>query len=120
MVKENLQVDKESYKRLIESVKDYAIFMIDSQGYVISWNRGAEQIQGYTEAEIMGSPFSVFYTVEDVINAVPESDLKKVKELKQFEKEGWRVRKDGSIFWANVVLSTLTDHNGALLGFSNV
>ena len=83
MVKENLQVDKESYKRLIESVKDYAIFMIDSQGYVISWNRGAEQIQGYTEAEIMGSPFSVFYTVEDVINAVPESDLKKVKELVQ-------------------------------------
>ncbi|MGZ8537165.1 MAG: PAS domain-containing sensor histidine kinase [Flavisolibacter sp.] len=119
MVKESLQIDKESYRRLIESVKDYAIFMIDRKGYVISWNKSAEQIEGYTEDEILGRPVSIFYTAEDITNGEPESDLKKVVELKQFEKEGWRVRKDGSVFWANIVFSTITDHNGELLGFSN-
>ncbi|MGZ5190240.1 MAG: PAS domain-containing protein, partial [Flavisolibacter sp.] len=119
MVKESLQIDKESYRRLIESVKDYAIFMIDRKGYVISWNKSAEQIEGYTEDEILGRPVSIFYTAEDITNGEPESDLKKVVELKQFEKEGWRVRKDGSVFWANIVFSTLIDHNGELLGFNN-
>ena len=77
-----LQSDRESYKLLIESVKDYAIFMFDRQGCVISWNKGAELIQGYKEDEILGGPISMFYTAEDILNGIPESDLNKVKELK--------------------------------------
>ena len=120
MIKKHLEIDGESYKRLIESVKDYAIFMFDRQGCVISWNKGAELIQGYKEDEILGGPISMFYTSEDILNGIPESDLNKVKELKQFEKEGWRVRKDGSVFWANIIFSTLTDLTGEILGFSSV
>ena len=120
MIKEYPQIDQVSYRLLVESVKDYAIFMIDPDGYIISWNKGAEQIKGYTESEIIGKHFSIFYTEEDLKNQHHEQNLKMAKELGKVEDEGWRVRKDGSVFWANVVFTALKDSKGKLIGFGKV
>ncbi|WP_018616428.1 sensor histidine kinase [Segetibacter koreensis] len=120
MIKEYPQIDQASYRLLVENVKDYAIFMIDPDGYIISWNKGAEQIKGYTESEIIGKHFSIFYTKEDFKNRHHEQNLKMAKELGKVEDEGWRVRKDGSVFWANVVFTALKDSRGKLIGFGKV
>ena len=120
MFTDNLQVDEESYKRLLGNISDYAIFMIDLDGHVISWNKFAEQIHGYSESEILGQPVSVFYKAQAVLENVPDSDLQRIKEVGQFEKEEWRVRKDGSAFWANVIFSTLKGPGGEMLGFCQV
>jgi PAS domain S-box-containing protein len=110
----------EIYRLLVESVRDYAIFMLDPDGHVASWNRGAEKIKGYTPDEIIGQHFSVFYTPEDIASAKPARELKIAKRVGKFEEEGFRLRKDGSEFWASVVITAVRDNNGELVGFSKV
>jgi PAS domain S-box-containing protein len=114
-------IDSEARLRLlIESIQDYAIFMLDSQGHVASWNPGAQRIKGYTASEIVGRHFSTFYPREDVDAGKCEMELRVAAETGRFEDEGWRIRKDGTSFWANVVISAVRDDRGHLIGFSKV
>ena len=105
---------------LVQGVTDYAIFMLDPQGRVTSWNAGAARIKGYTADEITGDHFSRFYTPEDVESGVPKRALETARETGRYEAEGWRVRKDGSRFWASVVLDAIHDENGKLIGFAKI
>jgi PAS domain S-box-containing protein len=105
---------------LVESVVDYAIFMLDADGRVATWNAGAEKIKGYQATEIIGEYFSKFYPAEDVAAGKPERELELVKQAGRLEDEGWRVRKDGSRFWANVTITALRDTSGTLRGFGKV
>jgi PAS domain S-box-containing protein len=111
---------EQQFRILVESVIDYAIFMLDSHGRIVSWNPGAERIKGYTAQEIIGQHFSTFYTAEDRANGVPDSVLETTREQGRYEKEGWRVRKDGTRFWASVVIDTIRDGNGRIVGFAKV
>src|SRR4051812_32001022 len=95
------------YRLLVESVRDYAIFLLDPQGYIQSWNEGAERLKGYTPAEIIGQHFSIFYQPHEVRSGKTEYELRVATEEGRYEEEGWRVRKDGSRFWANVVITAL-------------
>lgn len=110
----------EAYRLLVESVVDYAIFMLDPVGRVVSWNPGAERIKGYLTDEIVGRHFSVFYPAEDLATRKPWYELEVASEVGRFEDEGWRLRKDGSRFWANVVITALFDNDGGLRGFAKV
>jgi PAS domain S-box-containing protein len=105
---------------LVQGTSDYAIFMLDPQGQVVTWNLGAERIKGYKASEIIGQHFSKFYPEESIKRDWPAYELKVATKEGRFEDEGWRVRKDGSQFWANVVLTALRDQDGKLLGFSKV
>jgi len=105
---------------LVESVRDYAIFLLDAGGHVITWNQGAQLIKGYNFDEIRGRHFSIFYPREDIESGKPDYELKVAAQEGRFEDEGWRLRKDGSRFWANVVITALKDENGFLLGFGKV
>jgi PAS domain S-box-containing protein len=111
---------EDSFRLLVESVKDYAIVMLDKDGNVASWNAGAERFKGYRAAEIIGKHFSCFYTADDVKRGLPEEELKAAERDGRYEDEGWRIRKDGKKFWANVIISALRDKDGTLLGFSKV
>jgi PAS domain S-box-containing protein len=108
------------YRRLIEAVVDYAIFQLDPAGYVTTWNPGAQRIKGYDPEEIIGQHFSQFYTPEDIQLDVPKLALAKAAKQGRFEAEGWRMRKDGSRFWASVVIDRITDEAGELVGFAKV
>jgi PAS domain S-box-containing protein len=108
------------YRRLIEAVVDYAIFQLDPAGNVTTWNPGAQRIKGYDPDEIIGRHFSRFYTPEDVQLGVPKLALAEAAEQGRFEAEGWRIRKDGSRFWASVVIDRITDEAGELVGFAKV
>jgi len=108
------------FRLLVESVRDYAIFLLDPEGHITSWNRGAEQIKGYKAEEILGKPFTIFYPSEAIERGWPQRELEFAKAQGRFEDEGWRVRKDGSLFWANVVITALFDETGAHLGFAKV
>lgn len=108
------------FRLLIESVRDYAIFMLDPAGKIISWNAGAQQIKGYLAEEIVGRHFSCFYSPEDQRHGNPEKALEVAAIEGRYEEEGWRVRKDGSMFWANVVITSIYDSSGALVGFAKV
>lgn len=105
---------------LVESIEDYAIFLLDTQGRVMTWTKSAERINGYSFGEIRGRHFSVFYPPEDIERGKPDYELKVTAEVGRFEDEGWRIRKDGSRFWANVVLTALKDDKGVLYGFGKV
>src|SRR5579862_6268538 len=94
------QPPEERYRVLVEGITDYAIYMSDPQGRVTSWNRGAERFKGYRESEILGEHFSRFYTDEDRAIDLPQTALRRAREEGRFENEGWRVRKDGTRFWA--------------------
>jgi PAS domain S-box-containing protein len=107
------------FRTLVESIDEYAIFMLEPDGRVASWNAGAERIKGYTEDEIIGQHFSRFYTDEDVEHGKPEASLRVAAERGKFEDEGWRVRKDGTLFWASVVLTPIRE-DGELVGFAKV
>ena len=111
---------EQQLQMLIDSVRDYAIFLLDPEGRVITWNQGAQRIKGYTFDEIRGRHFSVFYPREDIESGKPEYELKVAAQEGRFEDEGWRIRKDGSRFWANVVITALKDESGVLLGFGKV
>ena len=117
---ERLRRSEERLRLLIESVRDYAIFMLDPNGCITSWNPGAERLKGYKSDEIIGQHFSIFYTQEDRNRQHPEEELAIVRREGRYEEEGWRVRKDGTRFWANVVISIVRDENGELRGFAKV
>ncbi len=110
----------EPFDLMVEAVTDYAIFMLDPQGFITSWNRGAERIKGYGAEEIIGVHFSVFYPPEAILAGDPEQALLIVGEDGQFSGEGWRVRKDGSLIWASVVITAVKDEAGRLLGYGKV
>jgi PAS domain S-box-containing protein len=117
---EKLRRSEERFRLLVESVQDYAIFMLDPAGRVTSWNAGAEKINGYHADEIIGQHFSRFYTRVDLDQRSPQKELETVAAKGRFEDEGWRIRKDGSRFWANVVVTALRDERGTLIGFSKI
>ena len=119
-VEEELQISEQRFRLLVASVKDYAIFMLDPEGRVATWNEGAERLKGFSAEEIVGRHFSSFYTQEDIEGGRPQRILKKAEAEGQSEDEGWRVRKNGSRFWANVAISAVRDTKGHLLGFSKV
>jgi PAS domain S-box-containing protein len=108
------------YRLLVESVTDYAIFVLDPTGTVRSWNPGAQRLKGYSESEIVGKHFSTFYTEEDVNAEKPARELRLAANSGRVEDEGWRVRKNGTRFWANVVITALRDEEGALVGFAKI
>ena len=108
------------YRLLVESVTDYAIFVLDPGGHIASWNPGAERLKGYSEDEIIGRHFSAFYDEEDVKARKPERELEIAIRDGRVEDEGWRIKKDGSRFWANVVITALHDDSGALVGFAKI
>jgi PAS domain S-box-containing protein len=105
---------------LVETVSDYAIFLLDPDGHVASWNRGAQRIKGYRAEEIIGRHFSAFYTDEDRARDHPARELEIASQEGRYEEEGWRVRKDGSMFWANVVITAVRSDEGALIGYAKV
>ncbi len=110
----------ESFRLFVDSVNDYAIVMLDPDGIVASWNVGAERIKGYRQDEIIGRHFSCFYPPEDVHRGIPDRELRVAAEEGRFEDEGWRMRKDGSRFWASVVITALREPDGTLRGFGKV
>ncbi len=112
--------DPELYRLLIERVRDYAIFALDATGHIRTWNPAAERIKGYEADEIIGRHFSIFYPEEDLAWDKPGFELKEAARVGRFEDEGWRLRKDGSRFWANVVITALRDSEGKLVGFGKV
>ena len=108
------------YQLLIESVRDYAIFVLDPEGRISTWNIGAERLKGYKPSEIIGRHFSTFYGQEDIESRKPWRELEIAEKEGRVEDEGWRLRKDGSRFWANVIITALRDDNGTLVGFAKV
>ncbi|MFC6989315.1 response regulator [Haloplanus sp. GCM10025708] len=113
-----LRAEKERFQRLVEEVKEYAIFLLDETGHIVTWNEGAKRVKGYTEAEVLGEHLSLFYPEEseDRVDYL----LARARESGSIQDEGWRVRKDGSKFWANVTITATHDREGNLLGFSKV
>ncbi len=117
---ESLRRSEQRFHSLVDSITDYAVFMLDPSGRVATWNRGAEKVKGYTAKEIVGQHFSAFYTPEDRAARKPDRILDIVAREGRFEDDSWRVRKDGSLFWANVVITALRDDDGNLAGFAKV
>ncbi len=113
-------LEAERFQQLVESIVDYAIFMLDPQGRIRSWNSGAERLKGYKQEEVLGRHFSIFYPPEAVARGWPEEELERADRDGRFEDEGWRVRKDGSRFWANVVITALRNPDGTLAGFAKI
>ncbi len=117
---EELRRSAEIFQLLVSAVRDYAIFMLDPEGNIATWNEGAQRIKGYAPSEIIGRHFSTFYSAEDVANRKPERELAIARAEGSVEDEGWRIRKDGSRFWANVVITAVHDKKGELRGFAKV
>ncbi len=117
---EALRRSEERFRLLVQGVTDYAIYMLDPTGRVSSWNAGAERFKGYTADEIIGEHFSRFYLPQDRAAGVPERALQTARDEGRFEAEGWRLRKDGSRFWASVVVDIIQDENGELIGFTKI
>jgi PAS domain S-box-containing protein len=110
----------EQFRLLVDAVQDYAIFMLDTEGHVVSWNSGGERIKGYRASEIVGQHYSLFFTEEDRRLGKPEEQLRLAIEHGRVEQEGWRVRKDGSRFWANITLTAICGADGEFVGFGKV
>ena len=117
---EELRRSEERFRLLIQSVNDYAIYMLDPDGIVVSWNPGAERFKGYSAEEIIGKHFSRFYTPEDRAVEIPKVALRTALEEGKFEAEGWRMRKDGTRFWASVVIDPVRSPEGELIGFAKI
>ncbi len=120
VAEEALKRSEEQFRRLVQGVTDYAIYMLDPDGRVESWNHGAQRIKGYDPEEIIGQHFSRFYTDEDRAEGLPAKALEVAASAGRFEKEGWRVRKDGTRFWANVIIDAIRDEDGTMVGFAKV
>ena len=118
--RQEMRESEERFRLLVENVSDYAIFMLDPEGRIVSWNEGAERIQGYKAAEVNGKHFSVFYAAEDVERGLPEEELRVAAAESRVQEEGWRVRRDGTPFQAEVVITALRDEADDLRGFSQV
>lgn len=108
------------YRLLVSNVEDYAIFLLDTEGCVLTWNKGAQKLKGYTESEIVGKHFSTFYTKKDNANRKPAWELEECRAKGRVEDEGWRVRRDGSRFWANVVITAMYDEENTFVGYAKV
>jgi len=117
---ESLGSDEQQFRLLVQGVRDYAIYMLDPEGHVASWNAGAERIKGYREEEVLGKHFGNFYADEDTSLGLPARNLAIAREQGVYEGEGWRRRKDGSLFWAHVVIDRLADADGNLVGFAKI
>jgi PAS domain S-box-containing protein len=117
---EHLRQSEERYRALVDQLNEYGIFMLDERGRIVSWNEGARRINGYAPEEIIGKYFSIFYPEEDIINGKPARELKIARAEGKYEEEGWRLRKDGSRFWASVVITAVNNNEGAHIGFSKV
>ncbi|MBC3540997.1 PAS domain S-box protein [Rufibacter sediminis] len=117
---QDLKESEEKSRLLIDSVKDYAILMLNTEGYITSWNTGAERIKGYNAKEIIGKHFSTFYTREAIERGFPQFELAQALEKGRFEDEGWRIRKNGTAFWANVIISPVYNEDKRLLGFAKI
>ena len=117
---DTLLKSEEQFRLLIQSVTDYAIYMLSPEGIITNWNAGAERIKGYTPQEIIGQHFSKFYSPEEVAAGLPQMGLQTAREVGRFEKEGWRYRKDGSKFWASVVIDPIRTPNGELIGYAKI
>jgi PAS domain S-box-containing protein len=117
---ELLRHSEEQFRLLLESVKDHAIFMVDVEGKVLTWNAGAQAIKGYTATEVLGKHFSMFLTPHDIAAGVPAAELEAAARVGSAQSEGWRVRKDGQLFWAAVTITPVMDHAGRLRGFAKV
>jgi PAS domain S-box-containing protein len=117
---EPLRQTQDIYQKMIDEVQDYAILLIDRNGIIQNWNRGAQRIKGYTVDEIVGKSFKIFYTPEDVKNSLPDQLLREATQAGRASHEGWRVRKDKSIFWGSIVITALHDENGNIFGFTKV
>ncbi len=115
-----LRRSEERFKIMVESVREYAIYMMDPNGYILTWNDGATSIKGYPSAEIIGKHFTLFYTPQDNQQGLPKQELRTTLEKGKFEGEGWRVKRDGSVFWAGFVLTPLYNDQGLHIGFSKV
>ncbi|MCE6991063.1 PAS domain S-box protein [Dyadobacter sp. CY323] len=115
-----IRQNEERFRMLVEQVTDYAIFMLDEKGRIISWNEGAKRIKGYELQEVTGKYFSIFYPEEEIFNGKPAYELKIARQVGKYEEEGWRIRKDGSRFWANVVITAVYNPDRVLVGFSKV
>jgi PAS domain S-box-containing protein len=120
LVQQATQESEQRFQMLVQGVADYAIYMLDPQGRISNWNSGAMRIKGYAESEIIGQHFSRFYTPEDREQGVPVRALQTAEKEGKYEAEGWRVRKDGSRFWANVLIDRITDADGTLVGFAKI
>lgn len=116
----NAVVQAELFRLLIDSIRDYAIFVLDPEGHVLTWNPGAQAMKGYTRDEIVGKHFSKFYLPEAVENGWPDRELALAQKEGRFADEGWRIRKDGTSFWASVIISPLHSEDGKLAGFAKV
>jgi two-component system CheB/CheR fusion protein len=119
-VEEYLEQSERRFRLMVSGVKDYAIFMLDAEGRVASWNEGVRRLKGYERDEIVGKHFSIFYPQEDLERQKPQKELEIVLAEGRVEDEGWRVRKDGSLFWANVVITRVLDEQGNVIGFTKV
>jgi len=117
---EALRASEERFRVLVQSVKDYGIFMLDPSGRVVSWNEGARRIKGYEAEEILGKHFSTFYPPDVAASGHPDHELQIARREGRYEEEGWRVRKDGTRFWANVIITALFGEDGNLIGFAKV
>lgn len=115
-----LKRSEEQFRLLVQGVTDYAIYMLDKEGHVSNWNLGAERIKGYSRSEIVGQHFSAFYTPEDRERGEPQRALDTAIRTGSFEKEGWRLRKDGQPFWAHVVIDPIRDDSGEIIGFAKI
>ena len=120
IAKEVLRRSEEQFRLLVQGVTDYAIYMLTPEGEVSSWNPGAQRIKGYEPSEIIGQHFSRFYTEEDRAAELPQKALEIAAKEGRFEKEGWRVRKDGTRFWASVIIDAIHGEDGSLIGFAKV
>ena len=116
----NAVFGEEPFRRLVEGVTDYGIFLLDTEGRIASWNRGAERLKGYAAEEVIGKHFSIFYEPDDLARDWPAQELERARTLGRFEDEGWRRRKDGSRFWANIIITAIRDDAGNLLGYSKI
>src|SRR5688572_16889814 len=117
---QKITLDDDSFRLLVETVEEYAIFMLDPTGHVTSWNPGARRIKGYEASEIIGRHFSTFYRQSDIDSGHCDRELETALRVGRFEDYGWRVRKDGSMFWANVIITALHDAAGRHVGFGKV
>ncbi|MEX1826858.1 ATP-binding protein [Luteibacter sp. CQ10] len=117
---QRLRMSETQFRILVQGVADYAVYMLDPDGHVATWNSGAERIKGYLPDDIIGSHFSAFYIDEDRLAGIPQRNLRIAAEIGRAEDEGWRLRKDGTRFWAHVVIDRILDEDGTLLGFAKV
>lgn len=117
---QDIRESEVKYRQLVEGIEDYGIFMLDRSGIIVSWNKGAERINGYKREEVLGKHFSIFYPQQDVEAGKLEMELRLAASVGKYEEEGWRVKKDGSPFWASVLITPLWGGDGKVQGFAKV